>query len=614
MSKIRILPDHVANQIAAGEVIERPAGVVKELLENSLDAGATRVEVEFRNGGKSYIRIEDNGKGMTPDEALLSLERHATSKITSAEDLAKVLSFGFRGEALPSIASVSRFQMRTRAAGASEGSEVLVNAGKIVHQHECGMPQGTRIEISHLFNSVPARRKFLKTDQTEAGHIIQLVRLYAVAHPEVSFLLIENGRKQFQSPVCPSLAERVGEIWGHSLAMDLQEIQPTERNGIKITGLLAKPGAGRNTRRFIMPFLNRRPIDSRILSYAIIEAYHTYLPKGRYPVACLFLDMPPETVDINVHPAKREVRFRDESSVRRAVLNAVLDHLQSHTQSSLPGHPTPPPAYAPSDREAVDMPLRPFAAVRPPDDAAKLARDLSPDKPAVKPATPAPTAKPTLQPPTPAQASSPPPSAANTEPPATRQSTDDWRLLGWLRHGPYALFDTPGGLIVLNVRAAHERILYEEINERFSSGSSTSQRLLIPIPLELPPITSSILENRLEFLANAGFDISPFGKNFFRIEAIPDWLDPGSAESFVRDLAELAREEGVDVSRLNMAYEQVARFAALRAVTSEERPADHALKDLIKRLLNTRQPMSCPRGKPTYFEISAAELERKFAR
>ena len=224
MSRIRVLPDQVANQIAAGEVIERPVAVVKELVENSLDAGATRVEVEFRNGGKSYIRVEDNGCGMTPDDALLCLERHATSKITGADDLFAITSFGFRGEAMPSIASVSKFSMRTRPYDAEAGCEVLVNAGKFVHRREVGMPPGTRLEISQLFNSVPVRRKFLKADNTEAAHIIQLMRQYAVAHPQCAFVLIENGRTLFQSPVCRGLRDRVAEIWGRRLARDLVDI------------------------------------------------------------------------------------------------------------------------------------------------------------------------------------------------------------------------------------------------------------------------------------------------------------------------------------------------------------------------------------------------------
>ncbi|MGB0414791.1 MAG: DNA mismatch repair endonuclease MutL, partial [Coraliomargarita sp.] len=337
MSSIRILPDRVANQIAAGEVIERPVAVVKELVENSIDAGATRIEVEFRNGGKSYIRIEDNGKGMSPDEALLALERHATSKIREAADLNEIASFGFRGEALPSIASVSKFTLRTRAEGFEHGTEILINGGKLIDKKECGMPVGTVIEIAHLFNSVPARRKFLKTDPTETAHITYTTRLFAVAHPKVAFRLLENGRTLFQSPACNDLRDRIAEIWGRQLANDLIPVDVEDvEHGYRLTGLTAKPGVGRSTRRELVTLVNRRPVDSRTLGFAVLDAYHGRIQKGRYPPAFLFLDIAPQEVDVNVHPAKREVRFRDDGAIRRFVLGAVTDTLSAYTEESQP--------------------------------------------------------------------------------------------------------------------------------------------------------------------------------------------------------------------------------------------------------------------------------------
>ncbi|SVC82532.1 uncharacterized protein METZ01_LOCUS335386, partial [marine metagenome] len=297
MSSIRVLPDRVANQIAAGEVVERPAAVVKELIENSLDAGATRIEIEYRNGGKSYLRVEDDGHGMSPDEALLSLERHGTSKIRETDDLQQITSFGFRGEALPSIASVSRFVLRTRPRGKAGGSEILVNGGKLVHQKDCGMPEGTCIEVARLFNSVPARRKFLRTDNTEAAHVCRLARLYAMAHPETAFTLLENGRTIFRSPTCTDLRERLREIFGGGFADDLIEVE-SKSDGFSLKGLIGKPGVGRSTRQEMIFMINNRPVDSKALSYAVIEAYHTYVPKGRYPPAFLFLSMEPSAVDV----------------------------------------------------------------------------------------------------------------------------------------------------------------------------------------------------------------------------------------------------------------------------------------------------------------------------
>ncbi|HRE06543.1 MAG TPA: DNA mismatch repair endonuclease MutL, partial [Opitutaceae bacterium] len=281
MAHVRILSDRVANQIAAGEVIERPAAVIKELVENALDAGATKLEVEFRVGGRALMRVEDNGHGMARDDALLALERHATSKIVEADDLNRLASYGFRGEALPSIASVSRFTLQTRVATEEAGTEILVNGGQFVHVRECGRPVGTRIEVAQLFNSVPARRKFLKSDQTEAAHIVQCVRLYALARSDVAFTLIEDGRTIFRSPECTRLEERVEEIFGRQVAEGLLPIEAAEA-GARLHGLIGRPGVGRATRHEMITFVNQRPVDSRTLNYALIESYQDSLPKGRY--------------------------------------------------------------------------------------------------------------------------------------------------------------------------------------------------------------------------------------------------------------------------------------------------------------------------------------------
>ena len=361
MSSIHILSDRVANQIAAGEVIERPVAVVKELVENSLDAGATRIEVEFRNGGKSYIRIEDNGKGMSPDESLLCLERHATSKIREAADLNEVCSFGFRGEALPSIASVSKFTLRTRSKDWEHGTEILINGGKMIEKKDCGMPVGTVIEVAHLFNSVPARRKFLKTDPTETAHITYNCRLFAVAHPNVAFRVLENGRTVFQSPACENLRDRIAEIWGRNLADDLIPVDVSDpKTGFRLRGLTAKPGVGRSTRRELVTLVNRRPVDSRTLSLAVLDAYHGRIQKGRYPPAFLFLEIQPQEVDVNVHPAKREVRFRDDGAIRRFVLNAITETLAASRADDI-GQAVTPIALATETK--IETPASPAAKV-----------------------------------------------------------------------------------------------------------------------------------------------------------------------------------------------------------------------------------------------------------
>ncbi len=607
MSRIRILPDRVANQIAAGEVVERPAAVVKELVENALDARATRVEVEFRHGGKSYIRVEDNGSGLTPDEALLALERHATSKIREAADLSLVRTFGFRGEALPSIASVSRFTLVSRPAAATEGTEILVNGGKMIHQRACGCPPGTRVEVAHLFNSVPARRKFLKTDDTEAAHVTRLVRLYAIAHPEVAFSLLEGGRLVFRSPACLDLRERVTEIWGRRSAGELVEFPEVgdSSGGLKIGGLLGQPGLGRPTRDGLITLVNRRPVDSRTLSYAVLEAYHTHVPKGRYPPAILFLEIDPAAVDVNVHPAKREVRFRDEGRVRQFVLGAVLARLRQLTGSRERGAGS-------GEGKAAETPN----AQRP-----TLNAQIIPAQRSQAPAPPqlqARNSKPeTVLPKVERSASSiERPTLTNTGLPAQQPATGNlpsatnlrftWRFVGRWR-GQIYLFETPAGLVLFNARAAHERVWFEDLQARFALARMPSQRLLFPLPIEFDALAATALMAHRAWLNQQGFALEEFGRNFFRLEAVPDWLDPARAETFLRDLADLARERGGATLR----HDDIARLAATRAVRLGDQPAEQEIRVLAQRLLATTQPLTCPRGHPTFLELASTDLFRR---
>jgi len=587
MAKVRILSDRVANQIAAGEVIERPAAVVKELVENAIDAGATRVEVEFRHGGRSLMRIEDNGHGMSRDDALLALERHATSKISEADDLNRLASFGFRGEALPSIASVSRFTLQTREADSDVGSEILVNGGKFVHVHDCGRAVGTRIEVAQLFNSVPARRKFLKTDQTEAAHIITGVRLYALAFPKVAFTLIEDGRVIFRSPECADLLGRVTEIFGRQLASELTTIDAAE-NGMRLSGLIGKPGTGRSTRHEMITFINQRPVDTKAINYALIESYHESLPKGRYPLAFVFFEIDPAAVDVNVHPSKREVRFRSETAVRGFVIRSVLARLRELGETTVSVAPV----------RQVDVTPSPFAMTRPVVAAPKLA-----------PVTPVMTSLAATTP----MASAPRPAHTLVSAPAPAPSAPAWRFLG-LAHGAYALFETKAGLVLLDRRAAHERIWFERLQTQFSEGAVPSQRLLLPLPLELDPIASSLLLDRLDFLNGHGFEVVEFGRNFFRIEGVPAWMEPADAEPFVRELLGALRDGHLQERRLDVAREQLARLAAARAVRLGDVVSEAAMLGLVAQLFACRSPLTSPAGTPTHIEFSHGELARRFQR
>jgi DNA mismatch repair protein MutL len=580
MSTIRILDPTVANQIAAGEVVERPAAVVKELLENALDAGATRVVVDFSRGGKALTVVEDNGKGMTPEEALLSLERHATSKIRLAADLDRITTFGFRGEALPSIASVARFTLQTRPASAPSGTELLINGGRVVHQREHGMAPGTRIEVTNLFHPVPARLKFLKSDETEAAHIIRLVRLYAVSHPQVGFLLREDGREIFRSPGNVPLLDRVREIWGRQVGDEVSLMPVFERDGMRLSGLLGKPGVSRGTRQDLVTVVNGRPVDSRTMAFALTESYHTLIPKGRYPLAFAFLEIDPAWVDVNVHPAKREVRFRDEARVRGFLIQSVLSVLLARVDDGLPT--TTIPAITPT---LVPSFVTPTAT----SGAAPLA-------------VPSPTS--TYVPPVSAPLASAPASSSSL-----RLS---WRLLARLRE-ERAVFETPTGLAILDIGAAHQRVLYEDILRQFSERKPVSQPLLVPLTIELEPLPAAVLKERMGLLQNAGFDFEEYGRNFWRVGALPVWLDPADALGFLRDLlAEMARREG-DFGRPALAYDALARMAVNKARRKGDALADGELLELVQALFRTAQPGTDPKGRRTFVEWTDADLGRRFS-
>ncbi|MSU66001.1 MAG: DNA mismatch repair endonuclease MutL [Opitutus sp.] len=608
MGKVRILTDRVANQIAAGEVIERPAAVVKELVENALDAGATRIEVEFRHGGRALISVEDNGFGLSRDDALLALQRHATSKIVEAADLDQLASYGFRGEALPSIASVSRFELQTREAGNDAGTEILVNGGKFVHVRDCGRHVGTRVEVTHLFNSVPARRKFLKTDQTEAAHIVHCVRLYALACPRTAFTLTEDGRVIFRSPECSTVLERIAEIFGRQIAEALVSLESAEP-GMRLSGLIGRPGVGRATRHEMIVFVNARPVDSRTLNYALIESYHESLPKGRYPLAFVFFECDPAAVDVNVHPAKREVRFRSEPQVRSFVIRSVLQRLRE-----LGGSPTggPAPEATSLSASGVARPLTGSAApsTRPPAWSAVPGGYAGVGSPGFSRSFPLSNL--------PAKAGTTNPGETRTAPAASAGAPSSpiatapaWRLIG-LAHGTYALFETAAGLVLLDRRAAHERVWFERLREEFRAGSVSSQKLLLPVPLEVDAIAGALLLDRLKFLHAHGFEVGEFGRNFFRIEAVPAWMEPADAEPFLRDLLGAFREGTIPDKNTELARDELARLAAAKAIRLPEVASEFELRGVLAQLFATRMPLTSPAGRPTYIELNHGELARRF--
>jgi len=583
MPKVHILPERVANQIAAGEVIERPAAVVKELVENALDAGASRITVSFRHAGRSLVSVEDDGHGMSRDDALLALRRHATSKIAETADLDRLSTFGFRGEALPSIASVSRFSLQTREVGADAGTEIIVRGGRIAHARDCGRPVGTRIDVEHLFEPVPARRKFLKSDRTEGAHIVQCVRLYALASPRVAFTLTEDGREVFRSPVCPSLAERVAEIFGRETAAGLVPIDASEP-GMRVSGLIGRPGAGRATRHDLVAFVNGRPVDSRTVNQSVIEGFRESLPKGRFPEAFLFFDCDPAAVDVNVHPAKREVRFRDEQAVRSFVIRSVLQCLGELGASTVA--PVIPAGRPPARGPVVLDALRSFAGY-----PAPQPRPLSAGEPASGVST----------------------AIADSRPldSAPRRAAPAWRFLGQA-HGHYILFEAAAGIVLLDRRAAHERVWFERLREQFRAGATPSQRLLLAVPFPSDPVASAILLDHRDFLNRHGFEIAEFGRNFFRIEAVPAWMEPADAEPFLRDVVGAFREGRMPGDNLDLARDELARLASAKAVRLSAAAGEEEMQRLLGELFATSHPMASPAGRPTYVEFNHGELARRF--
>ena len=611
MPEIRILSDQVANQIAAGEVVERPVAVLKELVENSLDAGASRIEIEFRNGGKSYLRVEDDGKAMSPDQALLSLERHATSKIRKASDLNSVETFGFRGEALPSISSVSRFILRTRPLSFSEGTEILINGGKIVHCKECGMPPGTRIEVSHLFNSVPGRRKFLKTEVTEAAHLIHMAKLYALAHPSVTFSLIENGRSLFRSPGCESPAERVREIFGRVLAESLEPIDKSGQ-GFSLSGLIARPGQSRSTRKEMIFFVNQRPVESKTISYAVMEAFHTFIPKGRFPPAILFLEIDPEAIDVNVHPSKREIRFREEPKVRRFILQSILSknkemtgHLMAEEEEEV--------ANKNEDEKAEEIPqidaraLELFGLKHPPflnsksefteDKKSSVQNHIGPRQENQRSI----------------QKTQDNEIISQTLVGTRRDLGAQWRLLDRM-HGDLVIFSTRQGVVALHARAAYERVRLEQLEDNLRNRNAcVSQSLLLPEALEFDGVDRANLEASADKLRELGFILEEFGRNFYRLEGCPTWVQPELASKFLNDFLAIARESSGEPKLESFAREALERQANYRLETSDDF-SDEEIIDLTARLLKCRNPYVCPKGRPVYFEIPLRDFESRFKR
>ncbi len=572
MGKIRLLPDEVASQVAAGEVVERPASVVKELVENSVDAGARRIVVEFARGGTQLIRVADDGCGMDREDALLSLERHATSKIRTAEDLARVATMGFRGEAVPSIASVSRFRLVTRTTGADAGTEIVVSGGKIDSVTDSGEAPGTTVEVRSLFFNLPARRKFLRGEETEAAHILLQMESLAIAHPDVAMTLLRDGRKIWQAAAATDLGVRLRDLFGQDFLKRILPLPPFEDQGITVSGFLARPGEGRPDRDQQFVVLNGRVVQCPAIYQPLREAYYESLPRGRHPIAVLCVKMDPAAFDCNVHPAKREIRLHRPEQLRQTIFLAARSLLESLAR----------PALRSTESDPV-----PEAPVKP-----------APDGHPTPPRTPE-NAEPA--------AFNPPP---QEEWPADAPE-EKFELIGGLEDR-WILMRSGEGLVLLDVRAASERILFEALRREAATGTAPAQRLLLPEVIELPAKDSVWILENLDALQSTGFLLEPFGGESFKIEALPASLSENDPRAALLEICESLRASGSLSSRplvLDALVRSVSSLAAARRFVYEPNRA----RQIVRELLRCELPYASPRGRPTMIQWSFAELERKFS-
>jgi DNA mismatch repair protein MutL len=686
MGRIHVLPEHVANKIAAGEVVERPASVVKELLENALDAGATRIKINIEAGGKKLIQITDNGCGMVRDDAMLAFERHATSKIKEAEDLLSVATLGFRGEALPSIASVSRLHLETRAGEASAGTILEINGGKMARVEEAGLPEGTSITVRDLFFNTPARKKFLKAESTELSHIASLVTHYALAHPEKHFELHSATNAMLVAPPVAGYSERVYQVFGKETLDQLipvaavqaleriglpqpppwrrQKEQEEDENGnatrpaepgeMRLHGFVSKPEIQKLNRNSIFIFVNGRLIRDRLVQHGLTEAYRNIIPPTVYPVVLLFLELPPGEVDVNVHPSKTEVRFRQPSVMHdfvRDTVRAALMKARPAPQftTEIHAHATAGSGLTPGSREigsrelsareweppsdlasASGAPARAFydpaggagfalqAPVAPPisarfqfeggiaveaNAAIPVARGLESRFPEAIPET------------IPDNGCAPAIDISETanEEDSTLAALTTLRPLGQIRNS-FILAVNEDGLWIVDQHVAHERVLFERILRQRTTQKVESQRLLMPIVLELSPAQQAVFTEIADELQHNGFEAEPFGARSVAVKVAPAGVDAAAVEHMLHELLDqISREE--QSLNLEKIRARIAASIACHAAIKVNMPLEQNKMDwLLAELAKTDHPMSCPHGRPVVLRYSVKDIQKAFKR
>ncbi len=616
---VRVLPEHVANKIAAGEVVERPASVVKELVENALDAGARHIQVVLEQGGRKLVVVQDDGSGMTREDALTALIRQATSKIRDVDDIERIDTLGFRGEAIPSIAAVSRFTLITRRADADEGTAIRVLPGEAPEATAAGAPPGTRVEVRDLFLNVPARKKFLRSAATEEGHIKAIFTSQALAHPEVGFVLTVDGRELYRLPPATTVRDRVRELFGNEFLEDLLPLPAGgEHRGdeVRVTGFIERPGLGLATRRDQYVFVNGRAASAPAIAYALKEAYPRRVGEAR-PAAILFIDLPPREVDVNVHPTKREVRFRDNFAVKRALIAAIEQALGLRSSSSgqpsfsnlksqisnsssvhlhllSPPSPLPQPSLIPSNSPITQSPNQ----------STNRKIDESKNSSSVH-----------------LHLLSPPPPLPQPQPQSLPLAAEGDRAKPWnwfkflaLTDSGYLLVETDAGVVTINPHAARERIAFERLLASDGDAAVLSQPLLIPEVVRLSPPDFARVKASSGVLRSMGFLLEEFGTDTYKVEAVPQLIGELKCEkvlsTIARDLADGSGRRGGERWREELVAKSVARSFAGAAIKLDAEQATQ----LVEELAASKMPYVCPRGKPVMIFTSTSELDRKFDR
>ena len=600
---VHILPEQVASQIAAGEVVERPASAVKELIENSLDAGAHNLAIEIERGGLGLISVTDDGCGMTREDAMLSLRRHATSKIRSASDLTAIRTLGFRGEALASIASVAKLKLMTRQAAEAHGIELVVDAGNIEEERACGMAAGTRIEVRELFFNTPARLKFMKTIATEQSAIAEVVQRLALANHAIAFSLGADGRNLFSYPRANSALERVRQALGGKLASQMLQFL-LARNGLRVGGLATMSQESFATPRMIFTFVNGRAVRDKLLARAVSQAYQTLMPRGRHPAVVLFLELRHDEVDVNVHPMKTEVRFKNTGAVFEAVFHALRDRLANQTDVASFAVDAAPVAAVTASTEAAAA-AAPASIIQPmaqPDRPLRLVADNAQTRIEQRPLN---LGFPRV------------PEAASNSVTSMREASvptySKLKILGQLFAG-YIALEGEEGLLLVDQHAAHERVTFEKLRAEMRGGGIRTQAMLTPATIELNPARAAQVEAALPELRAMGFDLEPFGPATLLLKGAPAVFGAEAGAKLLSDMLDSMGESGLRASGEGALEERLKTLACHGSVRVGRALQDREIRELLAELDRTQFKTNCPHGRPVHINFARGQIERMFRR